>query len=94
MVMVGEDIPEILKSNGTLNSYPGMEESDEEDLDAMAESYDISFGILNTFIYKRLKIIFYFIKFNSPSIFYNYLQIWSLVTGNVRILLKDWKKWI
>nr|XP_034182069.1 target of rapamycin complex 2 subunit MAPKAP1 [Osmia lignaria] len=41
MVMLGEDIPKQLKSNGTLQCYPGMEESDDEDLDALAESYDI-----------------------------------------------------
>lgn len=50
MVMGGEDIPKTLKSNRTLHCYPGMEESDEEDLDAMAESYDISFGILIYFL--------------------------------------------
>lgn len=44
MVMAGEDIPKILQSNGTLQCYPGMEESDEEDLDALSESYDISFS--------------------------------------------------
>lgn len=41
MVMLGEDIPKQLKSNGMLQCYPGMEESDDEDLDALAESYDI-----------------------------------------------------
>ncbi|XP_043500457.1 target of rapamycin complex 2 subunit MAPKAP1 [Polistes fuscatus] len=41
MVMLGEDIPKEMKSNGTLQCYPGMEESDDEDLDALAESYDI-----------------------------------------------------
>ncbi|XP_047352649.1 target of rapamycin complex 2 subunit MAPKAP1 [Vespa velutina] len=41
MVMLGEDIPKELRSNGTLQCYPGMEESDDEDLDALAESYDI-----------------------------------------------------
>lgn len=41
IVMLGEDIPKQLKSNGTLQCYPGMEESDDEDLDALAESYDI-----------------------------------------------------
>lgn len=45
MVMAGEDIPKILHSNGTLQCYPGMEESDEEDLDALSESYDISFDM-------------------------------------------------
>lgn len=44
MVMLGEDIPKQLKSNGTLQCYPGMEESDDEDLDALAESYDIQMG--------------------------------------------------
>ncbi|KYN06699.1 PREDICTED: stress-activated map kinase-interacting protein 1 [Cyphomyrmex costatus] len=41
MVILGEDIPKQLKKNGTLQCYPGMEESDDEDLDVMAESYDI-----------------------------------------------------
>lgn len=44
MVMLGEDIPKQLKANGTLECYPGMEESDDEDIDAMAESYDIQMG--------------------------------------------------
>ncbi|GAB1866435.1 Stress-activated map kinase-interacting protein 1 [Camponotus japonicus] len=41
IVMLGEDIPKQLKENGTLQCYPGMEDSDDEDLDALAESYDI-----------------------------------------------------
>ncbi|KAH0952635.1 hypothetical protein HN011_005806 [Eciton burchellii] len=42
MVMLGEDIPKQLKENRILQCYPGMEESDDdEDLDALAESYDI-----------------------------------------------------
>ncbi|KZC13286.1 PREDICTED: stress-activated map kinase-interacting protein 1 [Dufourea novaeangliae] len=41
MVMVGEDIPKQLKSNCMLHCYPGMEESDDEDLDALVESYDV-----------------------------------------------------
>ncbi|CAL7947967.1 unnamed protein product [Xylocopa violacea] len=45
MVMLGEDIPKQLKSNGTLQCYPGIEESDDEDLDALAESYDIQMDI-------------------------------------------------
>lgn len=44
MVMLGEDIPKQLRSNGMLQCYPGMEESDDEDLDALAESYDIQMG--------------------------------------------------
>lgn len=48
MVMLGENIPKQLKANGTLQCYPGMEESDEEeDLDALAESYDIQMGTRN-----------------------------------------------
>lgn len=60
MVMAGEDIPKILHSNGTLQCYPGMEESDEEDLDALSESYDISFGTnLNklSFYFENIVII-------------------------------------
>lgn len=41
MVMLREDIPKQLKTNGTLQCYPGMDESDDEDLDALTESYDI-----------------------------------------------------
>lgn len=41
MVMLGEDIPRQLKLNGALQYYPEMDESDDEDLDALAESYDI-----------------------------------------------------
>lgn len=44
IVMLGEDIPKQLKANGTLQCYPGMEDSDDEDLDAMAESYDVQMG--------------------------------------------------
>lgn len=43
MVMLGLDIPKHLKSNG-MKCYPGMDESDDEDLDAMSESYDIQMG--------------------------------------------------
>ncbi|XP_011143027.1 target of rapamycin complex 2 subunit MAPKAP1 isoform X1 [Harpegnathos saltator] len=41
MVMLGEDIPKQMKENGMLQCYPGREESDDEDLDVLAESYDI-----------------------------------------------------
>ncbi|XP_031844317.1 SAPK-interacting protein 1 [Nomia melanderi] len=41
IVMVGEDIPKQLKSNGMLHCYPGMEDSDDEDLDGLVESYDV-----------------------------------------------------
>ncbi|XP_011304449.1 target of rapamycin complex 2 subunit MAPKAP1 [Fopius arisanus] len=40
LVMLGEDIPKQLKADGE-PCYPGDEESDDEDLDAMSESYDI-----------------------------------------------------
>lgn len=43
MVILGEDIPKQLKKNGTLQCYPGMEESDDEDLD-MGDSYDMQIG--------------------------------------------------
>lgn len=46
MVMLGEDIPKQLKANGA-RCYPGMEDSDDEDLDAMSESYDIQMGMIN-----------------------------------------------
>ncbi|KAG7197866.1 hypothetical protein KM043_001677 [Ampulex compressa] len=41
MVMLGEDIPKQLKAREVLQCYPGTDESDDEDLDALAESYDI-----------------------------------------------------
>jgi len=50
MVILGEDIPKQLKKNGTLQCYPGMEESDDEDLDVMAESYDIQMGTYFCFL--------------------------------------------
>lgn len=53
MVMLGEDIPKQLKASGMLQSYPGMEESDDdEDLDALAESYDIQMGTMFHFLVK------------------------------------------
>lgn len=54
IVMLGEDIPKQLKANGTLQCYPGMEDSDDEDLDAMAESYDVQMGT-------HISIFYYFI---------------------------------
>lgn len=45
MVMLAEDIPKQLMSNGMLQSYPRTEESDDEGLDPLAESYDIQMGI-------------------------------------------------
>lgn len=50
MVILGEDIPKQLKKNGTLQCYPGMEESDDEDLDVMGESYDIQMGTYFCFL--------------------------------------------
>ncbi|XP_024941627.1 target of rapamycin complex 2 subunit MAPKAP1 isoform X2 [Cephus cinctus] len=41
VVMLGEDLPKQFKTNGYLNCYPGMQDSDDEDLDTLAESYDI-----------------------------------------------------
>lgn len=60
MIMLGEDIPKQLKANGTLQCYPGMEESDDEDLDAMAESYDIQMGTQNYISISFIKIKFLF----------------------------------
>lgn len=45
MVMLGEDIPKQMKENGILQCYPGRDESDDEDLDALSESYDIQMGM-------------------------------------------------
>lgn len=58
IVMLGEDIPKQLKENGTLQCYPGMEDSDDEDLD---ESYDIQMG---TYI----SIFYYFLYLNIIKI--------------------------
>lgn len=67
MIMLGEDIPKQLKANGTLQCYPGMEESDDEDLDAMAESYDIQMGtqqnIYFYFLYKNKILILVEMKY-------------------------------
>ncbi|KAJ8680845.1 hypothetical protein QAD02_016632 [Eretmocerus hayati] len=41
MVMVKDDIPKNLHNSGALYAYPGAEDSDEEDLDALTDSYDI-----------------------------------------------------
>lgn len=56
MVILGEDIPKQLKKNGTLQCYPGMEESDDEDLDVMGESYDIQMGIYFCFLLFYMRI--------------------------------------
>jgi len=53
MVILAENIPKQLKKNGTLQCYPGMEESDDEDLDVMGESYDIQMGIYFLLFYIR-----------------------------------------
>ena len=86
MVMVGEDLPKTFKLNGTLQSYPCLEESDEEDLDALGESYDILFGILT--IFRNTNYLHILLDHYFP-VFYDYFQIWNFVTDNVRILLKD-----
>ena len=46
MVLLGEDIPKQLKNRGVLQPYPETEDTDEEDLDNLAESYDIRMGKL------------------------------------------------
>lgn len=73
MVMLGEDIPKQLKSNGMLQCYPGMEESDDEDLDALAESYDIQMGT-SFFLKIKIKKYFFFLK-NKNISFYYYIEI-------------------
>lgn len=60
MVMVRDDVPKDLLSSGVLNAYPGAEDSDEEDLDAMSESYDIQMGnnkVIDSMAMLRLKDI-------------------------------------
>lgn len=56
MVMLGEDIPKQLKKNNTLQCYPGMEESDDEDLDVMSESYDIQMGMYFCFLLFYIRV--------------------------------------
>lgn len=92
MVMLGEDIPKQLKSNGTLQCYPGMEESDDEDLDALAESYDVQMG--NFPLHSRREMIRKFFKLNTACslrdpLLLTLAQIWNTVTGNVLTLLRD-----
>lgn len=60
MVILGEDIPKQLKKNGTLQCYPGMEESDDEDLDVMGESYDIQMGTSVIMLYLSIISAFYY----------------------------------
>lgn len=55
IVMLGEDIPKQLKENGTLQCYPGIEDSDDEDLDALVESYDIQMGTYISIFYHFVK---------------------------------------
>lgn len=58
MVILAEDIPKQLKKNGTLQCYPGMEESDDEDMDAMGgESYDIQMGTYFRFLLFYIRAI-------------------------------------
>lgn len=65
MVMLGENIPKQLKANGTLQCYPGMEESDdEEDLDALAESYDIQMGMYTVSTFHYILKYLYAIRLN------------------------------
>jgi hypothetical protein len=62
MVMARDDIPKDLQNNGALYTYPGIEDSDEEDLDALADSYDIQMGkdtiILQMFLCRFESILF------------------------------------
>lgn len=62
MVMLGEDIPKQMKENGMLQCYPGREESDDEDLDALAESYDIQMGM------QDVSIISYYDMYHESQI--------------------------
>ena len=50
MVMVRDDMPKDLLNSGTVHAYPGTEDSDEEDLDALADSYDIQMGKIYDFL--------------------------------------------
>ncbi|XP_058803465.1 target of rapamycin complex 2 subunit MAPKAP1 [Phymastichus coffea] len=44
-VMVRDDIPKHLLNSGVLSAYPNAEDSDDEDLDALGDSYDLNFDI-------------------------------------------------
>lgn len=59
IVMARDDIAKDLQKNGTLYAYPGNDDSDEEDLDALTESYDIQMGNTN-FLCLFVEIIFFF----------------------------------
>lgn len=48
-VMVKDDILKDLQNSGGLSAYPGGEDSDEEDLDALGDSYDIQMGKVSIF---------------------------------------------
>lgn len=51
--MLREDIPKQLKANGA-HCYLGLDESDDEDLGALSESYDIQIG--NYFFTKAFQV--------------------------------------
>lgn len=91
MVMLGEDIPKQLKSNG-LKCYPGMEESDDEDLDAMSESYDMQMGTTTEILCEKCSFLIFLARFTDSATFTH--QIWNSVTEHVPTLLRGWKKWI
>ena len=46
LVMAKDDIPKELNERGVVCTYPGVDDSDEEDLDALSDSYDIQMGKL------------------------------------------------
>lgn len=75
MIMLGEDIPKQLKTNGTLEAYPGHEESeDDEDIDAMAESYDIQMG--------KKSISYYSLLFSAFTIFITIIKLRNNIIYN------------
>lgn len=57
--MVRDDIPKNLLNNGILSAYPNAEDSDDEDLDALGDSYDLNFGKT---IFQSLFVNSYIIK--------------------------------
>lgn len=56
--MAKDDIPKDMQNNGTLQAYPGTEDSDEEDLDALSDSYDVQMGKSQCNIHSLALVLF------------------------------------
>lgn len=60
--MAGDDIPKHLKKTFPTECYPEMDDSDDEDMDPMSESFDIRMG-------KKKNKEIYFLLFQSSKLF-------------------------